>query len=37
MSKLATTNATNAVLIDRVWWADRMDAYTKRYEAWLQQ
>ena len=36
-SKLATANATNPILIDRVWWADHMDAYTRRFENWLQQ
>lgn len=36
-SRLATVNATNPIQIDRVWWADRMDAYTRRFEAWLQQ
>jgi putative spermidine/putrescine transport system substrate-binding protein len=34
---LATANATNPIRIDRVWWADHMDSYTKRFEAWLQQ
>jgi len=36
-AKLATANATNPIRIDRTWWADRMDSYTKRFETWLQQ
>jgi putative spermidine/putrescine transport system substrate-binding protein len=34
---LPTSHFTNAVFQDRVWWADRIDSYTKRFEAWLQQ
>jgi len=34
---LPTSHFTNAVFLDRVWWADRMDSYSKRFEAWLQQ
>lgn len=34
---LATANATHPIAIDRVWWADRMDSYNKRFEAWLQK
>ena len=30
-------NATNPILIDRVWWADHMYAYTRRFENWQQQ
>ncbi|MGH0241658.1 extracellular solute-binding protein [Sinorhizobium meliloti] len=35
--KMAIANATNPIRIDRIWWADRMDSYTKRFEAWLQE
>lgn len=35
--RIATFNATNPIRIDMLWWADHMDSYTKRYEAWLQK
>lgn len=34
---LPTSHFTNAVFLDRVWWADRLDSYNKRFEQWLQQ
>ena len=37
LPELPTSHFTNAVFLDRVWWADRLDSFSKRFETWLQQ
>lgn len=34
---LATAHFENAFFVDRLWWPDHIDAYNKRFEAWLQK